>query len=116
MLVTRVKKSVIAIMLLLVFPTAGFALTLAHDHVAAGFAFSLELGPDLSNGAWQGEGYPLQFGLAGGIGRVSSLIQSLAERARLVEMVPAERAYSPAYARVYGQKISLHLLDSILLI
>jgi hypothetical protein len=116
MLITRVKKSVVAVMLLLVFTTAGFALGLAHDPIEPGFAFSHELDLGLSNGAWHGEDYPLQFGLAAEIGRVSSLIQSLAERARLVEMVPAERAYSPAYARVYGQKISLHLLDSILLI
>jgi hypothetical protein len=116
MMVTRVKKTVVAVMLLLVFTTAGFALSLAHDHVPPGFAFSLELGLGLSTGAWQGDGYPLQFGLASDIGRVSSLIQSLAEGTRLVGMVPAVRAHSLVYSRDYGPKISLHLLDSILLI
>jgi hypothetical protein len=116
MMVTRVKKSVVAVMLLLVLTTAGFALSLAHDPVPPGFALSPQLGLVLSSGAWQGESYPLQFGLAAEIGRVSSLIQSLAEGTRLVGMVPAARAHSLVYARIYGHKISLHLLDSRLLI
>jgi uncharacterized membrane protein len=116
MMVTRVKKTVVAVMLLLVFTTAGSALSLAHDPVPPGFAFSLELGLGLSNRTWQGDGFPLQFGLATEIGRVSSLIQSLAEGTRIVGMVPALRAHSLVYTRVYRPKISLHLLDSILLI
>jgi uncharacterized membrane protein len=115
-MVTRVKKTVVAVTLLLVFTTAGFALSLAHDHVPPSFAFSLELGMGLSNEAWQGDGYPLQFGLASEIGRVSSLIQSLAEGTRLVGMVPAVRTHSLVYSRIYAPKIPLHLLDSILLI
>jgi uncharacterized membrane protein len=116
MMVIRVKKTIVAVMLLLVFTTAGFALGLAHDYVPPGFAFSLELGLGLSNEAWHGNDYPLQFGLASEIGRVSSLIQSLAGGTRLVGMVPALRAHSWVYPRVYAPKISLHLLDSILLI
>jgi hypothetical protein len=116
MTVTRVKKTVVAVMLILVFTTAGFALSLAHDHVPPGFAFSLELSVGLSNGDWRGDSYPLQFGLASDLGRISSIIQSLVEGTRLVGMVPAVRAHSLVYSRVYGPKISLHLLDSILLI
>jgi uncharacterized membrane protein len=116
MIVTLVKKTVVAVMLLLVFTTAGFALSLAHDHVPRGFAFSFELGLGLSNGVWQGDDYPLQFGLASEIGRVSSLIQSLAGGTRLVGMVAAVRAHSLVYSRVYAPKIPLHLLDSILMI
>jgi hypothetical protein len=116
MLVTQVKKSLVAVMLLLVFTTASFALGLAHDHMAPGFAFSRELDLGLSHGAWHGEGYPLQFGLPSEIGRVSSFIQSLAGGTRLVWMMPAVRAHSLVYSRVYAPKIPLHLLDSILLI
>jgi hypothetical protein len=116
MMVTRVKKTVVAIILLLMFTMGGFALSLAHDNVPSSFALSLELGLGPSNGAWQRDGRPHQFGLASEIGRVSSLIQSLAERTRLVGTVPAVRAHSLVYARVYAPKISLHLLDSILLI
>jgi hypothetical protein len=115
-MVTRVKKSVVAGMLLLVFTTAGFALSLAHDQVAPGFVLSPELGLGLStNEPWHGEASPLQCGLPAEIGRVSSLIRSLAGT-RLVRLVPAVRADSSVYARVYSQKIPLHLLDSILLI
>jgi uncharacterized membrane protein len=116
MMVVRVKKTIVAVMLLLVFTTAGFALGLAHDNVPPGFAFSLKLGLGLSNEAWQGDDYPLQFGLASEIGRVSSLIQTLAGGTRLVGIVPAVPAHSWVYSRVYAPKISLHLLDSILLI
>jgi uncharacterized membrane protein len=116
MMLIRVKKTIVAVMLLLVFTTAGFALGLADNHVPPGFAFSLELGLGLSNGAWQGDDHPLQCDLASEIGRVSSLIQSLAGGTRLVGMVPAVRAHSWVYSRVYAPKISLHLLDSILLI
>jgi hypothetical protein len=116
MMVTRVKKTVVAVILLLVFTTAGCALSLANDHALPGFAFSLELGPGLSNGTWQGDGYPPQLGLASEIGRVSALNQSLAGGTRLVGIVPAVRAHSSLYLPVQAPKISLHLLDSILLI
>jgi hypothetical protein len=116
MKVAQLKKAMVAVILLLMFTMGGFALSLAHDNVPPGFAFSLELGLGPSNGAWQTDGRPHQFGLASEIGRVSSLIQSLAEGTRLVGTVPAVRAHSLVYARVYAPKISLHLLDSILLI
>jgi hypothetical protein len=115
MMITRVKKAIVAVMLLLVFTAAGFALSPAHDHVPPGFAFSLELAPGLS-GAWQGDSHPFQFGLASEIGGVSSLSQSLAEGTRFVGMVAAVRTHSLVYSRVYAPKISLHLLDSVLLI
>jgi hypothetical protein len=116
MKVTQLKKATVAVMLLLMFTVGGFALSQAHDNMAPGFAFSLELGFGLSHGAWEQDSYPVQFGLASEIGRVSSLIQTQAERTRLFGMVHPVRAHSLVYLPVHGPKISLHMLDSILLI
>jgi hypothetical protein len=116
MKVAQLKKAMVAVILLLMFTMGGFALSLAHDNVPPGFAFSLELGLGLSRGAWQRDSYPRQFGLASEIGRVSSLIQTLAEGNHLVGIVRPVRAHSLVYLRVHAPKISLHLLDSILLI
>jgi hypothetical protein len=116
MKVNQLKKAIVAVMLLLMFTMGGFALGQAHDNVTPGFAFSLELGFGLSHGAWERDSYPLQLGLASEIGRSSSLIQTLAEGARLFAMVPPARAPSLGYLRAHAPKISLHLLDSILLI
>jgi hypothetical protein len=115
MKVNQLKKAIVAVMLLLMFTIGGFALSQAHDNVPC-FAFSLELGFGLSHGAWERDSYPLQFGLASEIGRFSSHIQTLAEGTRLFGMVPPVRAHSLVYLRVHAPKISLHLLDSILLI
>ena len=116
MSVTRVKKTVVAVVLLLMFTMGGFALSLAHENVRPIFGFSLESGLEQSDGAWRQDGYPFQFGLGCEIGRLSSLMQSLTHGTRRVETLPAARAHSSAYSRVYAPKISLHLLDSILLI
>jgi|RhiMetdeSRZDD1v2_1073273.scaffolds.fasta_scaffold126820_4 hypothetical protein len=51
--VTRVKKTVVAVTLLLMFTMGGFALSLAHENVPASFALSLEMGLGLSIGTWQ---------------------------------------------------------------
>lgn len=118
MKVTRLKKSVAAVALLLVFTAGGFALGLAHDNALAGSAYSLDSRLGLVNRGWQleNDNYPLRLRFESAIGNVSSLIQRPVVGTRLVRTLPAVRRLSWVFSRVYTPKIPLHLRDLILLI
>ena len=117
--VSLLKKTVAAAVLLFIFTIGGFALSLAHDSALAGVAFSHEPRLGLTNRGWQlaSESYPLGLCIESAIGTVSSLItQSLGDGSRPVGTVPPVRRLSSIYSRAYARKISLHMLDSVLLI
>jgi hypothetical protein len=115
--VSRLKKSVAGVILLLVFTMGGFALSLAHDDAPLGFSYTLELRLGLPTGAWQRDGYPVRFGLASEVGAISSFIQQVTEGSRnFSTAAPSVHRHSLAYPRPHAPKISLHMLDSILLI
>ncbi len=118
MKVSRLKKTVAAVALLLVFTAGGFALGLAHDNALAGSTYSLDSRLALVNRGWQleNDNYPLRLRFQSEIGNVSSLIQRPAVGTRRVRTVPAVRRLSLISSRVYTSKIPLHLLDLILLI
>jgi hypothetical protein len=117
--VSLLKKTVAAAGLLFIFTIGGFALSLAHDNALAGVAFSHELRLGLANRGWQlaSESYPLRLCLESVIGTGSALIiQSLGDGTRPIGTVPPVRRLSSIYSRAYARKISLHMLDSVLLI
>jgi hypothetical protein len=117
--VSLLKKTVAAAVLLFIFTIGGFALSLAHDSALAGVAFSHEPRLGLTNRGWQlaNESYPLGLCIESAIGTVSSLItQSLGDGSRPIGTVPPVRRLSSIYSRAYARKISLHMLDSVLLI
>jgi hypothetical protein len=112
------KKTVAAAVLLFIFTIGGFALSLAHDNALADVAFSHEPRLGLANRGWQlaSESYPLRLCIESVIGTGSSLIQSVGDGTRPIGTVPPVRRLSSIYSRAYARKISLHMLDSVLLI
>jgi hypothetical protein len=114
--VSRLKKSIAAVILLLGFTMGGFALSLAHDDAPRGFSYTLELRLGLPTGAWQRDGFPVRFGLASEVGAISSVIQQAIEGSRTFNTAPSVHRHPLAYPRAHAPKISLHMLDSILLI
>jgi hypothetical protein len=117
--VSLLKKTVAAAVLLFIFTIGSFALSLAHDNALAGVTFSRESRLGLANRGWQvaSESYPLGLCMESAIGTGSSLItQSLGDGSRPIGTVPTVRRLSSIYARAYAWKISLHMLDSVLLI
>jgi hypothetical protein len=117
--VSVLKKTLAAAGLLFIFTFGGLALSLAHDNALASVAFSHELRLGLANRGWQlaSESYPLRLCLESVIGTGSALIiQSLGDGTRPIGTVPTVRRQSSIYSRAYARKISLHMLDSVLLI
>lgn len=119
MKVSLLKKAVAAAVLLFSFTIGDFALSLARDNALAGVTFSRESRLGLANRGWQlaSESYPLGLCVESAIGTGSSLItQSLEDGSRSIGTVPPVRRLSSIYSRAYARKISLHMLDSVLLI
>jgi hypothetical protein len=116
--VSLLKKAVAAAVLLFIFTVGGFALSLAHDNALAGVAFSHEPRLGVANQGWQlaSESYPLRVCIESAIGTGSSLIQSAGGGTHPTGIVPPVRRRPAIYSRPHPWKISLHMLDSVLLI
>ena len=112
----RLRKTLAALGMSLLFTCGIFAVSLAHDLPPTGLGYSVELRHHLNTDPVRLGAYPLVFALEYEIGNIPSSAHPDLEEHRSSSFRRVEPAKAGSLSRVKAPKVSLQILESVLLI